>query len=129
VTITEVSRKFDISQDTLRYYERIGLIPRVNRNRSGIRDYTEEDCNWVEFIKCLRGAGLPIEVLVEYVRLFQQGEEKTIEARKELFIEQRKLLITRMDDMRKTLERLDYKIAIFERAIVEKEKELIRPED
>jgi DNA-binding transcriptional MerR regulator len=128
VTITEVSRKFDISQDTLRYYERIGLIPRVNRNRSGIRDYTEEDCNWVEFIKCLRGAGLPIEVLVEYVRLYQQGEEKSIEARKELFIEQRKLLVTRMEDMRKTLERLDYKIAIFEHTIAEKEKGLIRPE-
>ncbi|MDF2524091.1 MAG: transcriptional regulator, MerR family, partial [Clostridiales bacterium] len=118
----------DISQDTLRYYERIGLIPRVNRNRSGIRDYTEEDCNWVEFIKCLRGAGLPIEVLVEYVRLYQQGEEKSIEARKELFIEQRKLLVTRMEDMRKTLERLDYKIAIFEHTIAEKEKGLIRPE-
>jgi DNA-binding transcriptional MerR regulator len=44
MTITEVSEKFDISQDTLRYYERIGLIPRVNRYKSGIRDYTEEDC-------------------------------------------------------------------------------------
>jgi DNA-binding transcriptional MerR regulator len=114
VTITAVSQKFDISQDTLRYYERIGLIPRVNRNKSGIRDYTKEDCNWVEFIKCMRGAGLPIEVLVEYVRLYQQGEEKTIEARKELFIKQRKLLVTRMEDMKKTLERLDYKIAKFE---------------
>ncbi len=43
--IAEVSKKFDLSQDTLRYYERIGLIPRVNRNKSGIRDYTEEDCS------------------------------------------------------------------------------------
>ena len=129
MTITEVSKKFDISQDTLRYYERIGLIPRVNRNKSGIRDYTEENCNWVEFIKCLRGAGLPIEVLVEYVRLFQQDEENTIGARKELFIEQREQLIRRMEDMKKTLERLEYKIAIFEHAIVEKEKSLIRPEE
>ncbi|MBP2657493.1 MAG: transcriptional regulator, MerR family [Firmicutes bacterium] len=129
MTITEVSKKFDISQDTLRYYERIGLIPRVNRNKSGIRDYTEENCNWVEFIKCLRGAGLPIEVLVEYVRLFQQDEENTIGARKELFIEQREQLIRRMEDMKKTLERLEYKIAIFEHAIVEKEKALIRPEE
>lgn len=128
MTITEVSQKFDIPQDTLRYYERIGLIPRVNRNKSGIRDYTEEDCKWVEFIKCMRGAGLPIEVLIEYVGLFQQGDE-TIEARKQLFIEQRKQLITRMEDMKKTLERLDYKIASYEQTVVEKEKILRRPED
>ncbi|HWR45165.1 MerR family transcriptional regulator [Sporomusa sp.] len=128
MTITEVSEKFDLPQDTLRYYERIGLIPRVNRNKSGIRDYTEENCKWVEFIKCMRGAGLPIEVLIEYVGLFQQGD-KTIEARKELVIEQRKQLITRMADMKKTLERLDYKIASYEQAVVEKEKALRKPED
>jgi DNA-binding transcriptional MerR regulator len=86
MNIAEVSEKYSISQDTLRYYERIGLIPPVNRNKSGIRDYTEEDCRWVEFIKCMRGAGLPIEALIEYVTLFQQGDE-TIEARKELLIE------------------------------------------
>ena len=110
MTIAEVSEKFDISQDTLRYYERIGLLPSVNRNKSGIRDYTEEDCRWVEFIKCMRSAGLPIEVLIEYVALFRLGDA-TVEARKELLIEQRNQLLTRMEDMKKTLERLDYKIA------------------
>ena len=74
------------------YYERIGLIPAVNRNKSGIRDYTDEDCKWVEFIKCMRGAGLPIEVLIEYVALFQEGES-TIQARKEILIEQEKSLL------------------------------------
>ncbi|MDF2855255.1 MAG: transcriptional regulator, MerR family [Neobacillus sp.] len=123
MTITEVSGNINVPQDTLRYYERIGLIPRVNRNKSGIRDYTEQDCKWVEFIKCMRSAGLPIEVLIEYVGLFQQGDE-TIEARKELFMEQRKQLITRIEDMKKTLERLDYKIASYERIVVEKENEL-----
>ena len=127
MTIAEVSKKFDISQDTLRYYERIGLIPRVNRNRSGIRDYTEEDCRWVEFIKCMRSAGLPIEILIEYVTLFQQGDA-THEARKELLTEQRKQLIARMEDMQKTLERLNYKIETYEKSVVEKEKELKRPE-
>lgn len=126
--IAEVSKKFDLSQDTLRYYERIGLIPSVNRNKGGIRDYTEEDCRWVEFIKCMRNAGLPIEVLIEYVTLFQQGDE-TIEARKELLIEQRKLLTEKMEDMKKTIERLDYKIERYEQAVVTKEKELRRPED
>lgn len=71
--IAEVSEKFGIPQDTLRYYERIRLIPHVNRNKSGIREYTEEDCKFVEFIKCMRGAGLPIEMLIEYIGLLQQG--------------------------------------------------------
>jgi MerR family transcriptional regulator, aldehyde-responsive regulator len=124
MTITEVSGKFDISQDTLRYYERIGLIPRVNRNKSGIRDYTEEDCNWVEFIKCMRNAGLPIEVLIEYVGLFQQGES-TSEVRKELLIEQRNRLMSRIKEMQETLEYLNNKIARYEQ-VVAKEKELRR---
>ncbi|MCR4435457.1 MAG: MerR family transcriptional regulator [Clostridiales bacterium] len=128
MNIAEVSKKFNLSQDTLRYYERIGLIPSVNRNKSGIRDYTEEDCKWIEFIKCMRSAGLPIEVLIEYVSLFGQGDE-TIEARKELLIEQREQLIKRVEDMKKTLERLNYKIARYEQAVVEKEKTLKRPEN
>ncbi|WP_281241524.1 MerR family transcriptional regulator [Sporomusa acidovorans] len=109
-------------------YERIGLIPHVNRNKSGIRDYTEEDCKWVEFIKCMRGAGLPIEVLIEYVTLFQQGDA-TIKVRKELLTEQRKLFIEKMKDMEKTLKRLDYKIANYEQAVVQTEKGLRSPTD
>ncbi|MCP3808394.1 MerR family transcriptional regulator [Paenibacillus sp. Lou8.1] len=122
--IAEVSKKFELSQDTLRYYERIGLIPRVNRNKSGIRDYTEEDCRWVEYIKCMRGVGLPIEILIEYVRLFQQGDE-TMNARKELLIEQRKQLIAKMKDMENVLERMDNKITRYEQTIGKKEKHLI----
>jgi MerR family transcriptional regulator, aldehyde-responsive regulator len=126
--ISEVGEKYDLSQDTLRYYERIGLIPHVNRNKSRIRDYTEEDLKWVEFIKCMRNAGLSIEVLIEYVTMFGQGDE-TITARKELLIEQRNQLITKMEDMRKTLERLDNKIARYEQLVVEKEKSLRRSQD
>src|SRR6266540_6415845 len=96
--IAEVSEKFGMSADTLRYYERVGLIPAVHRNEGGIRDYDELDLRRVDFIKCMRGAGLPVEVLIEYVALVQQGD-KTIEARKEILIEQRELLITRMKEM------------------------------
>ncbi|WP_040950900.1 MerR family transcriptional regulator [Gorillibacterium massiliense] len=123
--IAEVSDKFDLSQDTLRYYERIGLIPRVNRNKSGIRDYTEEDCRWVEFVKCMRGVGLPIEVLIEYVELFQQGDE-TLEVRKQLLVEQHKQLLSRMEEMKTVMERLQYKISAYEQTIGEKEKTLNR---
>ncbi|MDF2943645.1 MAG: putative transcriptional regulator [Herbinix sp.] len=121
--IAEVSKKYDLSQDTLRYYERTGLLPCVNRNKSGLRDYTEEDCRWVEFIKCMRNAGLPIEILIEYVSLFQQGDD-TLEARKELLIEQRNYLVDKMDEMKKTIERLNGKIERYEQTVVKKEQEL-----
>lgn len=127
MTITDVSERFALSQDTLRYYERIGLIPPVNRSKSGARNYTEDDCRWIEFVKCMRGAGLPIEVLIEYLGLFQRGDE-TIEVRKELLIEQRNQLRIKMEEMGKTLERLDYKIERYEETIVEKEKTLRRKE-
>ncbi|MBN2547962.1 MAG: MerR family transcriptional regulator [Anaerolineales bacterium] len=126
--IAEVSERFGISQDTLRYYERIGLIPPVNRSESGIRDYSEIDMRRVEFIKCMRSAGLPIDVLIEYIALVQQGDS-TIEARKEILIEQRRQLAARMSDMQKTLDILDYKISVYENAVLKKEKEMIRAED
>ena len=128
MTITEVSEKYDVSQDTLRYYERIGLIPRVNRNKSGFRNYTEEDCKWTEFVICMRSAGLPIEALIEYVNLFQQGDD-TSEARKEILLEQRRLLIARMEVMQKTLERMNHKIERYELIILKREKELKRSKD
>lgn len=121
--ISKVAEKYGLSADTLRYYERAGLIPRVNRNQSGIRDYTEQDCRWVEFIKCMRSAGLPIEVLIEYVALFQQGDA-TVGVRVELLAEQRDQLIARIEEMQKTLERLNYKIERYDQVIVPAEKEL-----
>lgn len=107
MTIAEVSRKYEISADTLRYYERIGLIPPVPRTKSGLRDYDEESCGWVELMKCMRAAGVQIEALIEYVALFQQGDD-TIDARKALLIEQREQLLARMEDMQKSLDRLKY---------------------
>ncbi|HEX5942916.1 MAG TPA: MerR family transcriptional regulator [Anaerolineales bacterium] len=126
--IAEVSEHTGISSDTLRYYERIGLIWPVNRNASGIRDYTDLDLRRVEFIKCMRSAGLPVEVLIEYVGLVQQGD-KTIEARKEILREQRELLAAKMTDMQKTLDVLDHKIEVYENALLKKEKEMIQRED
>lgn len=119
--IAEVSEQYGISADTLRYYERVGLIPPVNRNDSGIRDYNELDLRRVEFIKCMRSAGLPVEVLIEYVALVQRGD-KTIEARKEILIEQRKLLAVRMQEMQKTLDILDHKIEAYENAVLKKRR-------
>jgi len=126
--ISEVSEQYDISSDTLRYYERIGLLPPVNRSESGIRDYNELDLRRVDFIKCMRSAGLPVEVLIEYMGLVQQGDQ-TIEARKEILVEQRDLLAARMEEMQKTLDRLNYKIDVYEKALLKKEQEMLQVEE
>lgn len=117
MTIAEVSRKFDISADTLRYYEKIGLLPPVPRNKNGIRNYDEESCGWIELMKCMRAAGVQIEALIEYVALYRQGDE-TLEARKALLKAQRRQLAARMEDMQRSLERLDYKIGLYEQGLV-----------
>jgi DNA-binding transcriptional MerR regulator len=125
--IAEVSERYGLSVDTLRYYERIGLIPHVTRSDNGIRDYHELDIRRVEFIKCMRGAGLPIEVLIDYMELIQQGDS-TIEARKEILVEQRDLLAARLQEMQKTLDLLNYKIQVYEKAILTKEKAMVQEE-
>lgn len=121
--IQEVSEKYALSADTLRYYERVGLIPPVTRTLSGIRDYSELDIRRVEFIKCMRSAGLPIEVLIDYMELVQQGDA-TIGARKDILKEQREQLIARMSEMKKTLDILNHKIQVYESVMVEAEKQI-----
>jgi len=123
MNIAEVSKKYEMTADTLRYYERINLLPPVHKNSSGNRDYTDEDCRWVEFIKCMRSAGLSIESLIEYVSLFQRGKE-TIAARKELLVEQRKQIVEKIEELQTTLKYLDKKINGYEENMVKYEEHL-----
>ena len=116
MTIAQVSEKYDITPDTLRYYERVGMIPPVGRTPGGLRSYTAEDCGWVELAKCMRSAGLPVEVMVEYVKLHQQGDA-TIPARRDLLVEQHKRLLEQKAAMEATLARLEYKISRYEAAL------------
>ena len=108
--ITEVSKRLGLSIDTLRYYEKVGLIPRVTRSRTGLRQYDEMDCCWIEFIKNMRSAGVPIDILVEYVRLYQQGEG-TFERRKEILAGQMALLDARIAELQLVREKLRGKIS------------------
>lgn len=116
MTIKEVAQQFHISQDTLRYYERVGMIPPVTRTLSGIRNYQETDLQWVELAICMRSAGLPVETMIEYVKLCQEGDN-TIPARLQLLVEQREVLHEQRKQIEETLERLDFKISRYERAV------------
>lgn len=116
MTIKEVSEKYGISSDTLRYYERVGMIPPVERTEGGIRNYGEDDIKWVELVLCMRSAGLPIEAIIEYVRLSRLGDS-TFKARLELLSEQREALISQKEKIDEMLSRLNYKISKYEEAV------------
>lgn len=124
MTIAEVSKKYELTQDTIRYYERIGLIPEVPRTKSGIRNFDENSCKWIEFIKCMRAAGMPIEALIDYITLFNQGKE-TVKARKELLIEQRENLVEKRNEISNTIKRLDHKIELYNEIEAGKRKDFM----
>lgn len=113
MNIAEVSKKYGLTADTLRYYERIGLLPPVARNKSGNRDYGDVDCARIEFIKCMREAGLSIEVLTKYIHLFLAGDA-TLKEREDLLITERDRLQDRINVMQSTLERLNHKISLYQ---------------
>ena len=122
--IAEVSKQFGISADTLRYYERIGLLSHVQRNESGIRDYGEQDLARIRFVKCMRGANVSIEALIEYMELFEGGDA-TLRARKTILEKEREKVRERMAEMQAGLNRLDYKIAHYEDLIVKAEQKMV----
>jgi len=114
--IAEVSQLYQISADTLRYYERVGLIPAIERNKGGIREYSEEDLKHIEFVKCMRKAGLSIESLITYFDLMKKGDE-TLEERKALLLEEREKIETRMKEIQESLDHLNYKISLYDEKI------------
>jgi len=120
MNIAKVSEHFNTPAHTLRFYEKAGLIPRVER-KNGIRDYNESDLEWIGFIKCMRSAGLPVKSLQEYVRLFDEGN-KTNAQRKEILIKQRIQLKAKIDDMKNILDILNHKIEIYDTKIIAKEQ-------
>ena len=118
MTIKEASEKYGITADTLRYYERIGLLPPVPRRENGVRDFDETACGYIEFIKCMRGCGVQIEPLTRYVELTRQ--ENTEAKRLTILYEQKDKLERQLRDLNLTLQKLDYKIKLYEDVLKEK---------
>lgn len=116
MTIKEVCELLGITPDTLRYYEKAGAIPPVGRTAGGIRNYTEDDVNWINNAICLRGAGVSIEAVSEYVRLFQMGDE-TLQARCDLLRNAREEVLAAKAQIDQALDRLDYKVRKYEEAV------------
>ena len=105
-----------LTQDTLRYYEKIGVIPPVHRSASGIRDYDEHDLGWVENAVCLRNAGVPVESIAEYVKLYQAGDE-TFAARRDLLSHVLADLTEQRSQLDAAIQKLTYKVNRYEAAV------------
>lgn len=125
MTIAEVSKKTELSADTLRYYERIGIIPEIERSESGIRNYTDYDLGWIEFSKCMRNSGMSIESIIEYIKLYNKGDA-TLEARKQLLVSQRDAMQEKLNELQATLDKLNKKIENYGNQMSVHEKDILK---
>lgn len=121
LTITQVSKKYDVKPDTLRYYERIGLLPTIPRKSNGNRYFSEGMQGWIEMIVCLRHSGVPIEKLIDYADMLRAGDE-TLQAREDLLKEQLKELEDKKKDLNRSIDRLKHKISLYESGEIKENK-------
>lgn len=113
MTIREIAAKTNMSTDTLRYYERIGLLPPVPRNAAGIRNYDEYFVNFINFIKKLKASGMSLEHIIDYIRLAEMGDA-TIQERKKLLAEARETLLDKINSLQLVAELVDYQLRNYE---------------
>ena len=123
MNIKEVCEVTGLSADTIRYYERIGLVPKIARKSSGVRDFAENGIAILEFVRCFRSAGMSFERLIEYMSLVPAGDS-TVEARIDLLKEEQEELRSRLVEIQEALDRLDYKIENYQTILRGKESEL-----
>ncbi|EQC1984733.1 MerR family transcriptional regulator [Listeria innocua] len=120
MNIKQAAEMFGLTVDTLRYYERVGVIPPVHRNESGYRDYKTSDLNWVYLVKSLRNAGLSVESLIEFATLAQLRETENVEAaQKQVLIDQLKELDEKLAEMKQVRDLLVYKIDTYDSHITQ----------
>lgn len=108
-TIKQVSEKIKLSEHTLRYYDREGLMPLLKRSSTGIRLYTENDVNWLELICCLKNSGMSLSEIKEFMNLCLQGE-KTCEERKDILEHHKKDILNQIEYLKQSLNTINYKI-------------------
>ncbi|WP_461197663.1 MerR family transcriptional regulator [Enterococcus sp. N249-2] len=123
MNIKQVSELTGVSADTIRYYEKIALIPPVKRNKNGVRTFDEEDLKWIKFTRQMRNAGLSIDGLTHYLALFSEGRQ-TVPERKQLLADQIAVLREKISDMTEAVERLEFKLAHYDEHILPTEERL-----
>ena len=113
LTIKQTAEKMNLTVYTLRYYEKEGLLPFVKRDQAGNRSFSESDLEWLSLICCLKNTGMPIKRIKQYIQWCLAGEE-TLEARKQMLMEHRQEVLKQIKELKKNLEKIDYKISHYE---------------
>lgn len=125
MTIREIAAKTNMSTDTLRYYERIGLLPPVPRNAAGIRTYDEYFIKFINFIKKLKASGMSLEHIIDYIRLAELGDA-TLQERKRLLAEVREMLSEKIHDLQLAVQEADYQLNNYENLLQSETYALVR---
>lgn len=115
MTIGEVSKKYQLSTDTLRYYEKIGLLNPVPKE-NGKRNYQEDDLHQLEFVLCMKNAGLMLEDIIHFITLSKEGD-KTAPERLQILLHQQEKLKQELIEKQKTLDYLNYKIDLYRKKV------------
>lgn len=115
-SIGEVSKLTGLSVPTLRYYDKEGLIPNINRNENGLRDFTEQDLGTIHIVTCIKGAGASIREIKEYMDLCQLGDS-TLELRRQFFIDKKSDIEEQMKELNEIMKTVEMKIKYYEDAI------------
>ena len=114
-SIGQVAQKIGLTTHTLRYYDKEGLLPFVRKNSAGLRVFSEEDLDWLVIIECLKGTGMQLKDIKQYIDWCQEGD-KTISQRLEMFKHQKQKLEEQQKLLRQYMEKIDYKIAYYSEA-------------
>ena len=114
-TVGETAKLLEVPASTLRYYDKEGLLPFVERSSGGIRMFRESDFEWLQIIGCMKKAGMSIRDIRKYIELALQGDD-TIDTRLEMFRRQRETLKRQLKEMQRTLETVEYKCWFYETA-------------
>lgn len=115
MTIGEMAEKLGVTTSTLRYYDKEGLLPFVERTKSGIRTFKESDYEWLRVIECLKKTGMQLKDIKRFVEMAMQGE-KTVEPRLELIKKQKAQVEEKIEQLEETLMTLKYKQWYYETA-------------
>ena len=124
-TVGEMAKCLDVAASTLRYYDQEGLLPFVERSKSGIRMFTDKDYEWLKIIECLKKSGLSIKEIRAFIQMVQKGDD-SLQERFDLFEARKKAVQKQIDEMKKTLDLLEFKCWYYKTALQDGTEEYVR---
>ncbi|WP_338209231.1 MerR family transcriptional regulator [Lactiplantibacillus paraxiangfangensis] len=116
--INEVATYFGLQADTLRYWEKIGIISKITRDTSGYRDYNQDDLDWIRYVKCIREIGVPITTIQKYTTTSRLGQDPTLA--QNMLVKQRNQLQQQINEIKHAIELADHKIENYDKLLAEK---------